>query len=75
MGVSLKMEDPARQLGGLSVRQSIVEALEAQRLADVRTKIWLILRRSDEFIKDKNKDDGVAAPLTSYRDSIDDAIF
>jgi len=64
---------------GDTVRQTIVETIEAPRLRDVSTSDFVEFQERREIyerqVSEKNTEAGVQIPLTTYRNSIDSAIL
>ena len=62
-----------------TVRQTIVETLEAPRLTGVSTGDFVKFKNSREIyerrLEAKNRDDSVNVPATSYRDCVDELVL
>ena len=73
------MAEMSRPASGSTVRQTIVETLEAPRLSNIRTEDFVKFKERraiyERKANAKNQESGFEVPLTSYRDSIDESVL
>ena len=65
--------------GAGTVRQNIVETLEAPRLTGITTEAFVKFKQNraiyERRVQEKNNQDGVEVQLTSYRSSVEEPIL
>lgn len=62
-----------------TVKQTIVETIEAPRLTNIDGSDFVTFTESDSIyekkIEEKNKESGMKIPLTTYRSSVDELVL